>query len=268
MSDGSRRRLRPKITIRRAQVIGDDLPAFDHNAVLYVYVVDGVTVRGIHWSGRYDGPAENLARHLVRLARRHRADYITTTESQQPKVMHVIQEAFAEADLLWGTKRIGEYALLYDLAVFKAMPKHSPRLRTLTNTAGRDDWQQLKVGIFNLRHRQVRRWWRILVAHGPAGIEYGSSFRSGRQTDTAKKGWPKVGRIMRRFRLRHPRAVQVLGADCNADHFRAYFRDWFRRTLGARPVWDAGLPDRGTHHGRLIDVAWIPGATITKGEAA
>jgi hypothetical protein len=263
-----RRRLRPRITIRRASVIGDDLPAFDHAAFLYVYVVDGVVVRGVHWSGRYDGAAETLARHLVRLARQHRANYITTTESQQPEVMHVIQEAFADADLLWGTKRIGEYALLYDLAVFAAMPKHPPTLRTLTDTPGRDDWQQLKVGTFNLHHRQVRRWWRILVAHGPSGIELGSGFKSGRQAETAKTGWPKVGKILRRFRRRHPRAVQVLCADCNADHFRSYWRAWFRRTLGAPSVYVAGLPNKGTHHGRLIDVAWIPGATITKGEAA
>lgn len=252
---------RPKIRISDAAVIGDNLKDFDHSAVFCTYVVDGHEVRGVHWSGKYNGSLGHLTQHLVFLIRKHKLDYITTTESQQPGVMNAIQEALAEEGLRWGTKRVGEYACLYDLSVFTAMPKFRPRVDKLTDTPERDDWQQMKVAYFNLWHKKVRRRFRLVVVHGPSGIESGSTFKPGRQSETATNGWPRLGKQLRKFKRRNWRVVQVVHADSNANHFLTFWLKWFQKKLGAKSMWSVRLPKKGTHAAnRLIDVIWIYGA--------
>lgn len=251
---------RPSIRILSARIIPDHLKRFDHDAILYVYQVDGHTVRAIHWSGRYDGPAKWLARHLRRIARKHRADYITTTESQQKGARKAVRRAFGKG---WGVRKTGEYLCVFRRATFR--PIRAPHVSIFTAIRNYAQWRQMHVGTFNLRHRTLKRRWRILAIHGPSAIQAGSSFRRGKQSEIAWQGWPKVGRKLRRFHRKRPRAVQVVAADCNANLRDTFWMAWFEAQTGATCIWRNQTPNRGTHAGgRLIDAAWIKGAKPAK----
>lgn len=248
---------RPVIKFINARVIPDKLPQFDHRAILFVYSVDGVVIRQVHWSGRFDGDVEDMARWLRYLARSLGADLVSTTETQQKDALKVIRETFSDA---WGFDKIGEYVLGFRKADFRRSRAVKPRKIIATAIPRWAQWRQMHVAYFMLRHKDLKRWFRVIDIHGPSGIEHGGSFKPGKASQVAQKGWPKVGRNMRRFNRRRPHSVQVVVADANGNHFDPFWMDYFEEALGAPVIWRYDLPALGTHgsgKGRLIDAAWI-----------
>lgn len=243
-----------KIKIIDAMVIPDQIPDFDHNAILFVYQVGAYQIRAIHWSGRFDGDVEHLVNHLYELARKYHAHYLTTTETQQKNALTRIKERFGKK---WGVQKSGEYVVIFDKAHFEPIPWLHPHVVVATHIRNWLLWRQMHVGYFNLRLTAGGRRFRIMVVHGPSGIEKGDDFKPGKQSDIAHQGWLRLGRSNRRFAKLHPFVVQVVTADSNGDHHRPFWLHWFEDQLGANSVWAGRVPAKGTHGSRLIDGAWI-----------
>lgn len=246
---------RPVIKVKSAHVIPDKLRDFDHDAILYVYEVDGVEIRAIHWSGRFDGDLKRLARWLREIAHQCDAHYITTTETQQKGATVAIKAAFGSG---WGLQRTGEYALIFDRRIFEAIRRFKPRYAVTTKIRNYALWRQMHVAFFNIKHKKLGMRFRLPVIHGPSGIEKGQDPKRGKQWDIATTGWPKLGRNMKRFHMLHPRAVQAAAADTNGNHRIKIWMERFEHWIGAKSIWRGRVPNRGTHAaGRLIDGAWI-----------
>jgi hypothetical protein len=246
---------RPKKEVVSARVIPDKLRDFDHDAIMFVYKVDGVEVRAIHWSGRFDGDLKRLARWLREIAHEYDAHYITTTETQQKGANAAIRAAFGPG---WGLQRSGEYALIYKRSIFSSIKRLKPHTIVATKIKNWALWRQMHVGFFNIRHKKLGLRFRIPVIHGPSAIENGRDPKRGKQWDIAVSGWPRLGRSLKRFQKLHPRSVQVPAADTNGDHHIPDWMERFEHWLGAKSIWRGRLPNRGTHAaGRLIDGAWL-----------
>ena len=248
-----KRRARPDIQLGRAHVLSGQPRGFDHKAILFTTIVDGHKVRRIHWSGRFDGDDYLLAEHLRHLADKHDAHLITTTESQQKRVRKVVRKAFGKR---WGIRKRGEYLCIFRRDTFRNLKR--PRLDVITQIPNWARWRQMHVATFNLRHKPSKRRLRLLVIHGPSGIQAGSRFRVGKQAQIAWQGWAKVGRKMRRFHRTHRNAWQEVAADCNGNLRDPFWMGWFEAQTGATCIWRNQVPNTGTHAGgRLIDAAWI-----------
>lgn len=244
-----------KINIVRSKVIKVGAKGFDHEPVYYEYLVDGVLVKALEWSGRFDGPVDELTRVLVFLSEKYDLDYITTTEAQQRRVRKKVSKAMGDK---WRVRKQGQYLLIEKKKTFKRIARFVPRLAIVTKIKNFVGWRQLHVGIFNSRHIRVDRRFRFLVVHGPAGIEYGSRFRPGKPSEVAKVGWPKIGKKVKRFYKSHRKSVQVVSGDCNGDQNRDFWLNWFEEQTKSTSIWRDRTPQPGTHRGgRLIDGAWI-----------
>lgn len=237
-----------------ARVIPDKLGLFDHSAILFVYSVDGVHVRQIHWSGKFNGPKEQLAAWLAHLAKKYNAHILTTTETQQRGAVKEIVEAMGPA---FSYQLTGEYMCITRDTIFRKLKAPRARKAVVTRVRNWALWKQMHVGYFNVYHKGLRRRFRILVIHGPSGIEMGDHFKPGPASDVAKTGWPRIGRSFVYFYRTHIRAVQVAVADTNGDHFIPFWMNWFEDRVQAKSIWRGDLPKIGTHGKRLIDGAWV-----------
>lgn len=247
------------VEVVKTQVIPHKLKSFDHHAVRYSLKVDDTIVEGIHWSGRFDGNVDALTQNLARLAENHPVDFITTTESQQKKVLKKVRSEFKRAfgEEAWRIRKRGQYIVIENRDTFPKASGRPARIIRLTSSRLFPWWRQTRVAVFNMHHKKLSRRFRVAVIHGPASIELGSQFQNSKESRVAKIAWPKLGRKMRRFQKRNPDVVQIVVGDSNGDHFKEFWLHWFEEQLGAKSIWRGSKPMRGTHGKRLIDGAWI-----------
>lgn len=240
---------RAKVVIKSATVIKGQPEGFDHRGVLYVWECDGFIYNSFHWSGRYDGDEQKLAAYIDKCFKAYNLLNFTTTESQQPHVLQVVENVTGKKAMLEK-----EYMCVYDSNLATAVAKRKPRQLFETLVAKVLPWREMRVAEFNLWLKHVKRRLRLLDVHGPSDIQFGNTFKSGTAELVAKKGWSRVGRIIRRGALMFPGVIQFVVGDCNLDLKKGTpWMVWMEDRTSTKCVWRYDSPLIGTHGNRVIE---------------